>query len=85
MGAQRSIHSVPVNRIRKIDIEVCNDRMALIGQVGWRRKIILFDVLQLTDQSLLRRASGTRVPFDGPLIDHDCKGEAGMLLGGRHD
>ena len=45
----------------------------------------MFDVLQLTDECLLRRAARTRVPLDCSLVDHDCKGEAWVVFGLCHD
>ena len=45
----------------------------------------MLNVLKLTNQRLLRRAAGTGVPFDGPMIDHDGKGETRVLLSFGHD
>lgn len=45
----------------------------------------MFDVLQLCDQRLLRRAVLAGVPFDGALVDHDRKCKSGMIFGLGHD
>jgi hypothetical protein len=85
MRTERSIYRVPINRIREIDIEVCDHRLSLAGHIRGRGKIRTLNVLELTDQRLLRRAAGTGIPFDGPLIDHDGKGETRVILSLGHD
>lgn len=81
---ERRIHRIPIDRIRQVDVEVCDDRFALQRHVrrGW--EISLLHVLQIADQRLLRRAAGAGVPLDRPLIDHDREREAGMLFGFCH-
>jgi len=71
---------VPGHCVREVDIEICDDRLALPLHVRRRWKVSLLDILQLLDQGLLRRTTGTGVPLDRPLIDHDPKSEAGMSL-----
>lgn len=46
---ERRIHSIPVNAVSEVDIEICYDRLALFSHVSARRKISLLDVLQLGD------------------------------------
>jgi hypothetical protein len=84
-GTHGGIDGVPIDGVVLIDTEICNNGLPLLHHVRGRRKICLLDVLQLTDQRLLRRATGARVPLDGPGIDHDGKGEAGMGFRFRHD
>ena len=56
MRAQRSVRRVPVNRrIRKADVEIRHHRLSVDRHVGWRRKVGLFDVLQVGHERLLRR------------------------------
>jgi len=69
---------VPVDRVGKINIEVCDHRPSRQGHVSPRREIRLLHVLQLADESLLRRTTGTGIPFDRTLVDHDRKGKARM-------
>ena len=85
MSAQVAAQCVPIDRVGEIDIEVANDWLSLPSHVCGRGKIRFFDVLQLTDQGLLRRTFGTRVPFEGALIDHDGKSEARMAFSFCHD
>ncbi len=85
MSAEGVVHSRPVHGVREIDVEVCNHRLALTGQVRRRRKIRLLGVLQLTDQGLLGSASKARVVLNCSLIHHKRKREAGMLLSLGHD
>ena len=49
----------PIDRVRKVHIEVGNDGPALRPHVSRRREVGLLDVLQLIDQSCLRRAART--------------------------
>ena len=85
MRAQRSIGRIPVDRrIGKIDVEVRNHRLSLDRHVSRRSKVSLFDVLQIADQGLLRRASRTGIPLDRTLIDHDRECKSGMALRLRH-
>lgn len=85
MRAERGIHRVPVDRIRKIDVEVRDHGLSLAGHVRGRGKIRVLNVLQLIDQYLLRRAAWAGIPCDGPLIDHNGKSETRMILGFSHD
>jgi hypothetical protein len=80
LGAQRGVHCIPVDRVRRIDIEVGHDRPPCLGHIGRRGKVFLLNVLKLTDQRLLRRASLAGVPLDRTLVNHDRKGEARMLF-----
>jgi len=84
LHTQGRIHGRPINRIGKIDVEVGDHRLPLPLHIRGRRKISLLQVLQLRDQSFLRRTSRARVPLDRSLIDHDRKREAGMAFRRRH-
>lgn len=75
---------IPVDGVGKVHIEVGHDRTALRPHICGRRKVGLLDVLQLLDQSRLRRAARTGVPLDRPLIDHDRETEAGMFFRFSH-
>jgi hypothetical protein len=83
--AQCRIHGVPVDRIGKIDIEIRDHRLPLNRHVRWRGEVCAFDVLHLTNQGLLRRATGARIPLDSALIDHqgECKARVSLSFG--HD
>ena len=81
---KRSQHCVPINCVRRINIEVGDDRPPLQRHVRWRRKIFLLDVLHIADQGLLRCAAGAGIPFDSALVHHDREREAGMLFRLRH-
>jgi len=85
MSTQGGVHRVPVNRIGKIDVEIRDDRLSLNRHVCRRRKVSAFDVLQLIDQSLLRRATGARIPFNGALVDHQSECKTRVSLGFGHD
>lgn len=76
LGRQRSAQLVPVDGIREINIEICDDWPSSQGHVSPRRKVCLLYVLQLADESLLRRTTGTGIPFDRSLVDHDRKRKA---------
>ncbi len=84
-GAKRGIHCVPVDGVGKVDVEICDDRLPLPSHVCWRRKIGSFGVLHYVDQSRLGRTTGAGVVLDRTLIDHESKGEAGVLFGLCHD
>lgn len=84
LGGQGSFNIVPVDRICEIDIEVGDHRPSCQNHVSWGGKIRLLNVLQLADESLLRRTTRTGIPLDRPLIDHDREGEAGMRLSFCH-
>jgi hypothetical protein len=85
MSAERRICRGPIDCVSKIDVEVRDHGLPLIGQVRGRREISLLDILQLTDQSLLGRASGARVILNCALVDHNCESETGMCFGFGHD
>ena len=76
--------SVPINGVGKVNVEIRDHRLSLVRQVRRRREVGLLDILQLADQSLLRRTSGAGIPLDRALVDHNGEGEAGMSLGFRH-
>ena len=80
LAGEGSRDGIPVHGVREVDVEIRNDRFALPSHVSVRRKIGLLDVLQLLNQSLLRRTTGARIPLNRPLVDHDCEGESGMSL-----
>lgn len=82
---KRGAHCFPVDRIRKIDVEICDNRRSTDRHVRFRRKVRSLDILQLVDQSLLRRTTRTGIPLDRSLIDHDCERETGMSFGFSHD
>ncbi len=54
---QGSVHRIPVDCVFQVDIEIRDDWLPLLGHIRRRRNIFLFDILQLSDQSLLRSAS----------------------------
>jgi hypothetical protein len=85
MRIQCSIGGIPVDGVSQINVEIRDDGLSLASQIRWRWNVGALDVLQLADQGLLRRASGTGVPFDGTLIDHDCESEPWMVFGLGHD
>jgi hypothetical protein len=80
---QGGVYRIPVDRIRNIQVEVGYDGLTLLGHIRGRREILLLDVLQLADQSLLRRATRTGIPLDGSGIDHDRERETRMFFGLR--
>ena len=84
LARQRSAHIVPVDRIGKIDVEVRDHWLAVLGHVSLGGEIRLLHVLQLANESLLRRTTRTGIPFDRPLIDHDREREAWMRFRFRH-
>jgi len=84
-GGKRCIRSSPIDSVGKIDVEICDHWLPLQLHVRGRREIGLFDILQLANESLLRRATAARIPFDCSLVDHDGKGEPGMGLRFCHD
>lgn len=84
MRAHRGIRRIPVDAESQVDIKIGHHRLAIQGHVRRRREIRFLDVLQLIDQRLLRRASPTRIPLQRAFVDHDRKGESGMLLRLRH-
>ena len=77
--------SVPINGIGKVNVEIRDHRFSLMRQVRRRREVGLLDILQLADQSLLRRTARAGIPLDRALVDHEGEGEAGMFFGFRHD
>jgi len=85
LGGQCSARRRPVDRVRGINVKVRYDRTPLQLHVRRRRKVGLFDVLQIIHERLLWRAARTGKPLDRALVDHDRKGEAGMALGLGHD
>jgi hypothetical protein len=82
---QRSIHGVPVDRICQIDIEIRDYRRTLNAHVSGRCCVSCFNVLQLLDQCLLRRASRTRIPLDRTLVHHDGESKARMIFRLSHN
>lgn len=76
--------SVPINGIGKVNVEIRDHWLSLVRQVRRRREVGLLDILQLADQSLLRRTSRAGIPLDRALVDHNGEGEAGMSFGFRH-
>ena len=85
LGRERSTHTIPVDRIGKVNVEVRDHRFPGQSHVSRRGKVRLFHVLQLLHESLLRRTTRTRIPLDRALIDHDRKREARMSFRLRHD
>ncbi len=79
-----SAHIIPVDRVGKINIEISDNRSSSQGHVSRRRKVGLFHILQLVDKRLLRRTTGTGIPFDRTLVDHDCECKARMSFGLSH-
>ena len=57
LGRQCLRYFLPIDRIRLIDIEIRDHWLPLQRHIGLGRKVCLLDVLQLTDECLLRRAS----------------------------
>ena len=84
MCRERGARGGPIDGVGEIDVEIGNDGLSLLSQVCRGRKVGLLDILQLTDQRLLRRAAGTGVPLDCALVDHDGESEAGMSFGLGH-
>jgi len=82
--AERGGDGIPVDGIGKVDIEISDHWLAFDSHVSGRREIGLFDVLQLLDQRLLRRAPGAGIPLDGALVDHDGKCKAWMIFSLGH-
>lgn len=80
MRTQSRIGRIPVHRKRKIDVEICHHRLAAYCHVGGGGEVRLFQILQLTDECLLRRAAGARIPLERALVNHDCERETGMLF-----
>ncbi len=80
LGGQGSVRGIPIDGIRQIDIEVCHHRLALNRHIGRGWEVRLLQILQLIDQRGLRRTSGTRVPLNCSLIDHDgeCETRVGF-------
>lgn len=78
LAGEGSRDGIPVHGVREVDIEICDDWLALPRHVSGRREIGLLDVLQLLNQSLLRRTTGARIPLNRPLVDHDRESESGM-------
>ncbi len=85
LRGERGAHSGPVDGVHEINIEVCDYRAPLLLHVRRRDEVLLLDILQFTDQCLLRRTSGTGGLSNGTLVDHDRKRESGMGLGFCHD
>ena len=79
-----SAYIIPVNRVGEINIEISDNRPSRHGHVSRRWKVGLLHVLQLADQGLLRRTTGTGIPFDRTLVDHDCECKARMSFGFSH-
>jgi hypothetical protein len=79
-----SAYIIPVDRVGEINIEINYNRSSHQGHVSRRRKVGLLHILQLADKGLLRRTSGTGIPFDRTLVDHDCKCKARMGFGLSH-
>ena len=75
---KRSPYVIPVDRIRKINVEIRHDGLPLPGHVSRRRKIRLLNVLQLANERLFWRTTRTGIPFDGSLVDHDRKRKSRM-------
>lgn len=73
---QGRAYIVPVDRIGEINIEVCDHWPSRQGHVSLRGEVGLLHVLQLADENLLRRTTGTGIPFNRTLVDHDRKGKA---------
>lgn len=84
MGAQGRVDGIPIDRVRKIEIEIRDYRQATDLHIRGRRNISLLDISQLLDQRLLGRAAGAGIPLDRALIDHDREGKARMLFRLRH-
>jgi hypothetical protein len=57
MSAERSIRRIPIDCIGKIDVEICYDWLTFDRHIGRRGKICALNILQVGDQSLLRRTS----------------------------
>ena len=53
-GRHRGLRCVPIHGVMQVNIEICNHRTALQSQICLRRKVGLFDVLQIADECLLR-------------------------------
>lgn len=81
---QGNAYLIPVDRIGEINIEISDNRSSSQGHVRRRRKVGLLHVLQLADKGLLRRTTGTGIPFDRTLVDHDCECKARMSFGLGH-
>jgi hypothetical protein len=79
-----SINRIPIYGEVQIEIEVRDYRLSVDLHVSRRRKVSLLYVLDLTNECLLRSASGTGIPIDGALIHHDGKGKSGMCFHFRH-
>jgi hypothetical protein len=80
VGTQPGSRRVPVHGVRKVHIEICNNRLAINSHVSGRDEIVALGVLEVVDQGLLRIAAWARIPLDGSLVDHDGEGEAGMIF-----
>ena len=81
---QGSAYIIPVDRIGEINIEISDNRSSSQGHVSRRRKVGLLHVLQLANKGLLRRTTGTGIPFDRTLVDHDCECKARMSFSLGH-
>ena len=75
----------PIHGVVQVNVEVRDQRPSLLSHVRRRWKVGLLDVLQITDQRLLRRAARTGIPLDCTLVDHDREREAGMGFSFCHD
>ena len=76
---------LPINRIGTVHIEIADDRPSILPHVRWRIEVIALDILELLNQSLLRRTSAARTRLDCTLINNDRDAETGMALGLFYD
>jgi hypothetical protein len=83
---QRGFCGCPVNFIDEIDVKVGHYWRSVNSQIGGRRKVLCFDILQELNQRLLYAASGAHVLLDRTLVHHNGHIETGMGFGfGHHD
>lgn len=84
LARKRGAYGLPIDRIREIDVEICHHRPSIDRHVCLRGKVRSLHILQLVDESLLRRTTRTGIPLDRSLINHDCERKTGMSFGFSH-